>query len=76
MPYDIRCLKLNKSINVRKYNPNGYKIGMFLLEKLINENKIFNKTPFWIFDLSTDKFSQDQYDNFEIIKKLFFLISV
>jgi hypothetical protein len=63
MPYDIRCLKLNKSINVRKYNPNGYKIGMFLLEKLINENKIFKKTPFWIFDISTDKFSQDQYDN-------------
>jgi hypothetical protein len=63
MPYDIRCLKLNKSINVRKYNPNGYKIGAFLLEKLINENKTFNKTPFWIFDIDTDKFSQDQYDD-------------
>lgn len=63
MPYDIRCLKLSKSVNVRKYNPNGYKIGMFLLEKLINENKIFKKTPFWIFDINTDKFSQDQYDN-------------
>jgi hypothetical protein len=63
MPYDIRCLKLSKSINVRKYNPNGYKIGTFLLEKLINENKIFNKTPFWIFDINTDKFSHDHYDN-------------
>jgi len=63
LPYDIRCLKLNKSINVRKYNPNGYKVAKFLLEKLITENKTFNKTPFWIFDMKTDKFSQDQYEN-------------
>ena len=63
LPYDIRCLKLNKSVNVRKYNPNGYKVAKFLLEKLITENKTFNKTPFWIFDINTDKFSQDQYEN-------------
>jgi hypothetical protein len=65
-PYDIRCLKLNKSVNVRKYNPNGFKLTNFLLEKLITENKTFKKTPFWIFDLDTDKFSQDQYDNINI----------
>jgi hypothetical protein len=63
MPYDIRCLKLNKSVNVRKYNSNGYKLSDFLLKKLIIENKTFKKTPFWIFDLDTDKFSQDTYDN-------------
>ena len=63
LPYDIRCLKLKKSVNIRKYNPNGYKVAKHLLEKLITENKTFNKTPFWIFDLNTDKFSQDQYEN-------------
>lgn len=63
MPYDIRCLKINKAINVRRFNSNGYKIAENLLSKLINENKKFNKTPFWIFDATTDKFIQDTYED-------------
>jgi len=72
LPYDIRCLKLKKSVNVRKYNKNGYKIAKHLLEKLITENKTFSKTPFWIFDLNTDKFSQDQYEDINTSDPLYF----
>ena len=63
LPYDIRCLKLKNSVNIRKYNTNGYKVSKTLLEKLILNNKTFNKTPFWIFDINTDKFTQDQYES-------------
>ena len=72
LPYDIRCLKLKKSVNVRKYNTNGYKIAKHLLSKLITENKTFNKTPFWIFDLNTDKFSQDSYEDINISDPQYF----
>jgi len=63
LPYDIRCLKISNSINVRRYNLNGYNITKDLLSKLIVENKIFNRTPFWIFDAKTDKFTQETYDD-------------
>lgn len=72
LPYDIRCLKLNKSVNIRKYNPNGYKVGKSLFRKLITENKVFKKTPFWIFDLNTDKFTQDQYEDINIADPQYF----
>jgi len=66
LPYDIRCLKINKSVNVRKYNPNGFKLAKYLLQKLITQNKSLNKTPFWIFDINTDKFFQDQYEDINV----------
>jgi hypothetical protein len=61
-PYDIRCIKLNNSINIRKYNINGFKITKHILQNIIQNNKILNKTPFWIFDTKTDTFNQDTYD--------------
>jgi len=63
LPYDIRCLKISKSVNVRRYNINGYNIAKDLLSKLITENRIFNRTPFWIFDGKTDKFTQETYED-------------
>jgi len=72
LPYDIRCIKINKSINVRKYNTNGYKITRSLLENLIVKNKTLNKTPFWIFDINTDKFNQDQYEDINISDPIYF----
>jgi hypothetical protein len=72
LPYDIRCLKLNKSVNVRKYNSNGYKVAKELLRSLILENRTLKKTPFWIFDLNTDKFSQDQYEDINISDPKYF----
>ena len=63
LPYDIRCLKISKSVNVRRYNLNGYNIAKDLLSKLITENRIFNRTPFWIFDGKTDKFTQETYED-------------
>jgi len=62
LPYDIRCIKLNKSVDIHTYNKNGYSSINELLKKLILENKIFNKTPYWIFDANTDQFIQDMYE--------------
>ena len=62
-PYNIRCLKINKSINVRKYNVNGYVTTTKILEDIILNNKTCKKTPFWIFDENTDKFTQDVYED-------------
>jgi len=61
-PYDIRCIKLKKAVNIRRYNANGYKITKHILENLIQNNKVLKKTPFWIFDTKTDKFNQNTYD--------------
>jgi hypothetical protein len=61
-PYDIRCLNLNNSVNIRKYNLNGFKITQHVLSNIIEHNKVLNKTPFWIFDSKTDAFNQDTYD--------------
>jgi len=61
-PYDIRCLKLNESVNIRRYSLNGFNITKHILSALIENNKILNKTPFWIFDIKTDIFNQNTYD--------------
>ena len=58
-----RCLKINKSTNVRKYNVNGYVTTTKILEDIILHNKKCKKTPFWIFDENTDKFTQDVYED-------------
>jgi hypothetical protein len=69
LPYDIRCLKINNSVNIHSYNKNGYNVTKELLRKLIMENKVFNKTPYWIFDGNTDIFTQDEYENINDIDK-------
>lgn len=61
-PYEIRCIKLNNSINIRKYNLNGFKITNHILQRIIENNRTLNKTPFWIFDIKTDAFNQSTYD--------------
>jgi len=69
LPYNIRCLKLNKMVNVRKYNKNGYRVTNKILEDIIINNKNCKKTPFWIFDRSTDVFIGDKYENINNIDK-------
>ena len=76
-PYDIRCIQLGNSINIRKYNPNGYKMTKHILQNIIQNNKTLHKTPFWIFDIKTDIFVHNTYDELdssssqEYFKKLF-----
>lgn len=68
---DIKCLKKNELIDVRKVgikkdkkvitNPNGYTTTLKMITRNIMSNKKYPVT-YWLFDINKDKVKMDNYD--------------